>query len=105
MTGVTLVDAADTFRDGDEVLFVSSRRHYKFASSRRHYKFVSSRRHYKFVSSRRHYKFVSSRRHYKFTSSRRHYKFTEKIQDSYKIHGNVQDSVFGDVVVLEDTEW
>ena len=69
MTGVTLVDAADTFRDGDEVRFVSSRRHYKFASSRRHYK------------------------------------FTEKIQDSYKIHGNIQDSVFGDVVVLEDTEW
>ena len=87
MTGVTLVDAADTFRDGDEVLFVSSRRHYKFASSRRHYKFESSRRHYKFVSSRR------------------HYEFTEKIQDSYKIHGNIQDSVFGDVVVLEDTEW
>ena len=49
MTGVTLVDAADTFRDGDEVLFVSSRRHYKF---------------------------------------------TEKIQDSYKIHSNIQNSVF-----------
>ena len=76
MTGVTLVDAADTFRDGDEVLFVSSRRHYKFASSRRHYKFVSSRR------------------HYKFASSRRHYKFTEKIQDSYKIHGNTRFCVW-----------